>query len=60
MSDKTDIDPAVPVSDAQRTRATRAVASSALNAQDCALLLDMLGLTPDRPGEAALTKSHAA
>lgn len=60
MSDTTDIDPAVPVSDDQRVRATRAVASSALNAQDCALLLDMLGLTPERPGEAGLNRRRAA
>ncbi|GAA3840356.1 MULTISPECIES: hypothetical protein [Amycolatopsis] len=31
---------------AQRRRAVRAVASAAANAEDCALLLDALGLKP--------------
>ncbi|WAL63136.1 hypothetical protein ORV05_19065 [Amycolatopsis cynarae] len=31
---------------AERRRAVRAVASSAMNADDCALLLDALGLRP--------------
>ncbi|MCP2251661.1 hypothetical protein LY13_000392 [Prauserella aidingensis] len=38
------------VSDDQVRRARIAVASGALDAQDCAELLDMLGLTPDDDG----------
>ncbi|RCW46976.1 hypothetical protein DFQ14_101319 [Halopolyspora algeriensis] len=39
------------VSPEQVHRARLAVARSADNAEDCKLLLDMLGLTPDEDGE---------
>ncbi|WAL65942.1 hypothetical protein ORV05_34665 [Amycolatopsis cynarae] len=39
------------VSDDQVRRARLAVAAGALDADDCALLLDMLGLIPDEDGE---------
>ncbi|NIH86628.1 hypothetical protein [Amycolatopsis granulosa] len=38
------------VSDDQVRRARLAVAAGAIDAQDCALLLDMLGLAPDDDG----------
>ncbi|SNR41514.1 hypothetical protein SAMN06265360_105116 [Haloechinothrix alba] len=38
------------ISDDQLKRARRAVAGSAHDAEDCALLLDMLGLRPDEDG----------
>jgi hypothetical protein len=39
------------VSDDQVRRARLAVAAGAIDAEDCAQLLDMLGLVPDEDGE---------
>ncbi|MTD56022.1 hypothetical protein [Amycolatopsis pithecellobii] len=39
------------VSDDQVRRARLAVATGATDAEDCALLLDMLGLVPDEDGQ---------
>ncbi|WP_035304452.1 hypothetical protein [Actinokineospora inagensis] len=40
-----DLDTTIPTD--HRHRATRVVAATATDAADCALLLDMLGLTPE-------------
>lgn len=44
------------VSDDQVRRARLAVAASAIDAKDCAQLLDMLGLVPDDEGQAPVQR----
>lgn len=44
------------VSDDQVRRARLAVAAGAMNAEDCAQLLDMLGLVPDEAGQAPVQR----